>query len=195
MRPTALPSPGAATTRHSFGASGADRSAVPSEEPDVLFVTVERQNYERTSVTSSDAEVAAALGLSAASGELNAIDTSIKLTGKLDHNLGNNSQLVFALRLLRQHIPRRHDDLWKRSGPGLDHPSSFSTRYFTGHTAFAGWNHTMRGNMVNELRLRFNAFDDIRESPQDQPANVKVQQRPVTTITTGAPPITSTAAR
>ena len=84
------------------------------------FGTVERQNYERTSVTSSDAEVAAALGLSAASGELNAIDTSIKLTGKLDHNLGNNSQLVFRYRL-RQHIPWRYDYLWK-CGPGAGSP-------------------------------------------------------------------------
>ncbi len=138
-----------------------------------FFGTAERQNYERTSVTSSDAQIAALLGLSAASGEINAVDTYIKLTGKVDHNLGNNSQLILRYDYFDSKFIG-DTTTFGSAGPGLDHPSSFSTRYFTGHTVFVGWNQTLRSNLLNELRVRFNGFDDIRESPQDQPANVKV---------------------
>ena len=54
-------------------------------------------------------------------------------------------------------------------------PSSFSKRFFTGHTGFAGWNATIGTSVLNELRVRYNRFDDIRQSPQDQPANVNVR--------------------
>lgn len=137
------------------------------------FGTVERQNYERTTVTSSDPEIAALLGLPSASGQINAVDTSIKLTGKVDHNLRNNSQLILRYDYFDSTF-RGDTTTFGSAGPGLDHPSSFSTRYFTGHTAFVGWNQTLRSNMLNELRFRYNQFDDIRESPQDQPANVKI---------------------
>lgn len=137
------------------------------------FTTVERQNYERTSATSSDPDIAAALGLSAKSGAINAVDTSIKLTGKVDHQLGNNGQLIFRYDYFDSKFIG-DTTTFGSAGPGLDHPSSFSTRYFTGQTAFAGWNYTIRPNVLNEFRFRYNAFDDIRESPQDQPANVKV---------------------
>jgi hypothetical protein len=138
-----------------------------------FFATGELQNYERTTVTSSDADIAAALGLSAASGNITAVDKYTKFTSKADHNLGNNSQLILRYDYFDSSFVG-DTTTFGSVGPGLDHPSSFSKRLFTGHTAFAGWNATVRSNILNELRLRYNRFDDIRQSPQDQPANVHV---------------------
>lgn len=139
-----------------------------------FFGTAERQNYQRTSVTSSDRDIAASLGLSPASGELNAVDSYVKFTGKVDHNLGNNSQLIMRYDYFDSSFVG-DTTTFGSAGPGLDHPSSFSKRFFTGHTGFAGWNATVGRSILNELRVRYNRFDDIRQSPQDQPANVNVR--------------------
>jgi outer membrane receptor for ferrienterochelin and colicin len=138
-----------------------------------FFVTAERQDFERTSFTAADADIARALGLDPQAGELTVVDDNSKFTSKVDYNLGNNSSMnarydFFDAKFLGDTAT------FGSLGPGLDHPTTFTTRLFRGHTAFLGWNRTFRQSFMNELRVRYNAFDDIRRSPQDQPANVRV---------------------
>ena len=80
----------------------------------------------------------------------------------MDYNLGNNSSMnarydFFDAKFLGDTAT------FGSLGPGLDHPTTFTTRLFRGHTAFLGWNRTFRQSFMNELRVRYNAFDDIRQ--------------------------------
>ena len=157
------------------------------------FVTFERQNYERTTVTSSDPDIAAALGLPTASGDINAIDKYVKLTGKLDHNLGNNSLLMARYDYFDSTF-LGDSTTFGSLGPGLDHPSSFSKRFFTGHTAFVGFNTTFRGSYLNDCACAGTSSTTSGRARRTSRPTCACRT-PATTSTTGALPTTSTGAR